>query len=480
LTFSPILRRVAGLFAVALVFALYLADLTGMGMYGPDEPRYADIGRAMAQSGDWVTPRLWGHPWFEKPALLYWMTAAGFRLGLSPDLAPRLPVAVLSVLFLCFFWWRLRVEWGARAASYSTAMLATSAGWLTYSHVAVTDVPMAVFFSAAVLLSFSWIARRERDHLPAAAACLGLAALAKGLVPLVLFLPVLAMPLFQREGKRLRDWLRPTPVLAFLVCALPWYILVTLRNGNEFLRVFFLEQHFSRFRSTALQHVQPPWFYVPALLLLLYPWFPLLAFPSIAFPKESGDGSKRDPRVLTLAAVVLFGFFFFSASVNKLYGYLVPLLPAAFALLGLGLSRAKRPAATLIAPLVVVGLLPVASSFAPRLLGAHGMSYRNLPWVQVSICLLAASLAGALLARYAPRQVFSTAAFLAAIGFLWFQFATFPALDSAGSARHLWLTDQPSCAPAASRDTLYGLNYYSGRPLSPCAVLDPGSTRVVR
>ncbi len=123
-----------------------------MGMVGPDEPRYADVGRAMAQGGDWITPHLWGQPWFEKPALLYWMTATGFKLGLGPDLAPRLPVALLSVAFLAFFWWRLRIEWGVRTASYATAMLATSAGWLTYSHVAVTDLPLAAFFSAAVLL----------------------------------------------------------------------------------------------------------------------------------------------------------------------------------------------------------------------------------------------------------------------------------------------------------------------------------------
>ena len=70
--------------AIGLLGALYLADLTGMGIVGPDEPRYAAIGRAMAQTGDWVTPRLWGMPWFEKPALLYWMTATGFTAGLGP------------------------------------------------------------------------------------------------------------------------------------------------------------------------------------------------------------------------------------------------------------------------------------------------------------------------------------------------------------------------------------------------------------
>ena len=198
----------------------------------------------MAQSGDWVTPRLWGQPWFEKPALLYWMTAAGFRSGLGPDLAPRLPVAILSVLFLGFFWWRLKLEWDRRAASCATAMLATSAGWLAYSHVAVTDLPLAVFFCAAVLLSLPWVARGDRAGLTAAAACLGLATMAKGLVPLVLFMPVVVI-----GWRHLRDWLRAGPLLAFSVCALPWYILCTIRNGSGFLRVFFLEQQFGRFWS---------------------------------------------------------------------------------------------------------------------------------------------------------------------------------------------------------------------------------------
>src|SRR5580698_10481861 len=57
-------RRILGWLAIVLVFALYFADLTGMGMYSADEPRYADVGRAMAHTGDWVTPRLWGRPWF--------------------------------------------------------------------------------------------------------------------------------------------------------------------------------------------------------------------------------------------------------------------------------------------------------------------------------------------------------------------------------------------------------------------------------
>ena len=293
MSLTPNLRRAAvgaaSLVIIALLCALYLADLTGMGMAGPDEPRYAAIGQAMAQSGDWITPRLWGAPWFEKPALLYWMTAAGFRAGLGVDLAPRLPVALLSLVFLAFFHTRIRHEWDARAANISTAMLATSAGWLTYSHVAVTDLPLAVFFTAALLFSLPWIARGDRTAVTRAAACLGLAVLAKGLVPLVLFVPVFFFPVAAGGWRRITDWFRPAPLLAFSLVTLPWYVLCTLRNGNQFLRVFFIEQQFERFSTAALQHVQPWWYYVPIALLLLYPWFPL----ALTAAPSCGRGSFR-------------------------------------------------------------------------------------------------------------------------------------------------------------------------------------------
>src|SRR5690349_5979821 len=96
--------------AIPLAYIVYLHGLTATGMLGPDEPRYASISRAMAQTGDWITPRLWGTPWFEKPALLYWMEAFAFRVGLSADLAPRLPVALSALGFLVFYWWVLTRE----------------------------------------------------------------------------------------------------------------------------------------------------------------------------------------------------------------------------------------------------------------------------------------------------------------------------------------------------------------------------------
>jgi 4-amino-4-deoxy-L-arabinose transferase-like glycosyltransferase len=189
---APALKRALWLLA-PVVYVLYFYGLRDFGLVGPDEPRYAAIAREMALSGDWITPRLWGAPWFEKPALLYWMTGAGFRAGLGPELAPRLPVALLSLAFLGLFWWILRREFGERAAWFSTAILGTCAGWLGFSAIGATDLPLAATFSAALLLAMTWLHRKDASTLPFAAASLGAAVLAKGLVPLVLILPLLWM-----------------------------------------------------------------------------------------------------------------------------------------------------------------------------------------------------------------------------------------------------------------------------------------------
>src|SRR4051794_32402714 len=137
----------------------------------------------MAISGDWVTPRLWGQPWFEKPALLYWMTAIGFRAGLGPELAPRVPVALLSVWFLVFYFLRMRREFGERAAWIASAMLATSGGWIVFSRVAVTEIPLATTFAASMMLALPWVRSGGRRGLVLGGVLLGFAVLAKGLVP---------------------------------------------------------------------------------------------------------------------------------------------------------------------------------------------------------------------------------------------------------------------------------------------------------
>ena len=196
--------------AVPLAYFLYFYRLGATGVLGPDEPRYASIGREMARSGDWITPRLWGEPWFEKPALLYWMTGAAFRAGIGPDMAPRLPVALLAVGFLAFFWWILNREYSGRVAWLGVLILGTSVGWQGLGQAGVADLPLAATFGGAMLLALPWLARDDTRYLPAAAALMGLAVLAKGPLPMVLAMPVAL------RGRRVLDLVRARVLGPFL------------------------------------------------------------------------------------------------------------------------------------------------------------------------------------------------------------------------------------------------------------------------
>jgi 4-amino-4-deoxy-L-arabinose transferase-like glycosyltransferase len=449
--------------AAVLLCALYFGDLNGMGLISTDEPRYADIGRAMARTGDLITPRLWGQPWFEKPPLLYWAIAAGFRAGLGPELAPRLPVALLSVLFLLFYWDRLRRMWDTRVACCSTAILATTAGWVALSGIAITDIPLAVFFSAAVLLAID-----EKPRRTASAAALALAVLAKSLVGPVLFLPVLAA-----DYRRIREWLRPGPLIAFFALSLPWYLLCYARNGERFLWVLFVQQQFGRFTSPERQHEQPWWFYFPALLLVLYPWFPLLAVAS---------RNWRDRRIRTLIAVVVFGFLFFSASRNKLPGYVLPLVPSACALMGVGAARLGKPQQIVILPLALIGMVPIALRILPAAL-ANGIHRAAISRQDAGIgvaSIAAMAVIGWAMAVTLKTRAPAVAFFLTAAAFLWLKVKAYPALDGAATARPVWEAMHPPCIESAERRFAYGLNYYAARELPRCAVLDQGPARVVR
>jgi 4-amino-4-deoxy-L-arabinose transferase-like glycosyltransferase len=467
----------AGSIAILAVLLLYFYGLTGTGLLGPDEPRYAAVGREMARSGDWVTPRLWGVQWFEKPALLYWMTATAFRLGAPADLAPRLPVALLSIVFLMFYQRLLSREFGTRRAWFATVILASCAGWIGYSQIGVTDMPMAAAFSAAMLLSLMWVRGGNRRVLMPAAALLGLAVLAKGLVPLVL-----AAPLAWMGRKRIADLLCPAMVASFLAVALPWYLLCYARNGYRFIEVFFVEHQFGRFASEALGHPQPFWFYVPVVLAALFPWTPgaILLFRKRLY---------HDAGTRFLLGWIVFGLVFFSLSENKLPGYILPLLPALAGLVGYALGsddergpdRAGR--FVLAAGALCLMLVPAISAILPQAL-ARGISRATWPrfevWWMLPVLLAAAI-----------RILDSRRKRVLAVGLLFFgtvmaglfiKVRAYPRIDAAASARPLWRAIAPhrneTCIGDVHRAWRYGLNYYSVEPLPDCESLRQARYRV--
>lgn len=444
-----------------IVFILYLLGLNWVGLLGPDEPRYAAIGRAMAESGDWVTPRLWGKPWFEKPALLYWMIGGAYRLGLNDDWAPRLPVALLSVTFLAFFFVVLRSEFDHDTALLSTVVLGTSAGWLAFSQIGVTDIPLSAAFTGSVLLGQRWRRTGSRQAAALSGTCLGLAVLAKGLVPLVLILPFCVAACQRWRGV----WL---PVLTCLATALPWYLLCFQQNGVLFWDDFIVRHHWQRFSSAeAIQHGQQFWFYIPVLLGALFPWTPLLALCRWQY--------MRDSRTVLIVATLLWGLLFFSASRNKLPGYLLPLLPFLSILLGLALRRTSRAPWVLASCALLLAALPAVMALLPIGI-ARGISKAHLTpsvwWTGLPIALLAfpvfwcetrghrrAALGGIVLALTAG--VWQT------------KWSVYPQLDQLVSARPSWhsVAGAPPgevCRKPLRRTAEYGIRFYSRDTLPEC------------
>ncbi len=460
-------------FVAVSIYFLYLFRLTGTGLLGPDEPRYASIGREMARSGDWVTPRLWGQPFLEKPALLYWMTGAGFRLGLGEEMAPRLPVALIGLLFLAFFHWSLRREFGAKPAWFATAILGSCAAWLSFSYIAVTDLPMSAFFSAAMLLGMVWLASGRTGWLTAAAASLGFAVLAKGLVPLVL-----AIPFLWQARTKWKDLFRWQPVAAFLAIAAPWYVLCYLKNGAPFIRTFFWEHHIGRFLSPALLHGQPFWYYVPVFAAALFPWTPAMALLLC----------KRlyfDPRCKFLLLWLVFGLLFFSMGTNKLPGYILPLLPPAAALTVIALVQAGRGARwSLAGASVLLCLVFPLASMLPQALVAGLLGSKipawNIVWA-VPIGLAVAVWYVESRRQRSAAVLLITAAITVAVIYL--KLVAFPAIEDSYSARPLWrkiaLDPGAVCVDEIQRSWRYGLNYYSVEPLPDCDEA-PRSVRITQ
>jgi 4-amino-4-deoxy-L-arabinose transferase-like glycosyltransferase len=328
------------LLIVATLYLCYFHNLGAIGLIGPDEPRYAWIARTMVESGDWITPRLYGQPWFEKPILYYWSAALSFKLFGVSETAARLPSAVaalLATLALAWLAWRI---YGEQTARWLLLLLPTTVGMIGFSHAAATDMPFASMLTIAVVCVAVVVGLTRDSDTPILPRTpwlpllllgffLGLAVLAKG--PVAIVLSGGAVLFWAICTGRWRDAFRclhPIATASFCVTALPWYILCAHRNPG-FFRVFIIEHNLKRYLTPEFQHVQPFWFYVPVLLVGFLPWtLGVLWSAEFGFWRER-RGFRLSAISIFLLAWTIFCILFFSLSQSKLPGYVLPAMPPA-------------------------------------------------------------------------------------------------------------------------------------------------------
>ena len=472
---STLAKRATVLLFLA-VAAFYFYALGHLPLVGPDEPRYAQVAREMLLRGDLITPTLGGHTWFEKPALLYWMMIASFKLFGVSEWAARLPAAISGLLTVAaVFVLGRQLElvkdeenklqgyavWSALAA-------ATTIGIVAFSQAVSFDIllTMTITWALAFYILYNLREDSEANERPRGwllagfYVFLGLSLLAKGLVGIVLPVGIIGLyHIFQRELPRMKVfisvfWGLP---LALTVAAI-WYAPVIWRHGWLFIDQFFIQHHFARYISDKYHHSQPIYFYVLVVPLLALPWTAfllngLLQFKSWLSPAEVGDRANQSMIQLMNFALAWFVFplVFFSFSGSKLPGYILPIAPAAALIVGGQLIRLRSNSGSW--PLRLTAAVSLIFAF-----GALAYSWRTGNLSLTTATLLAAPLfASGCFPFLFPRKQAASAAFMAAmtiVAMIVVMYGVAPTFaDNQSSRRLLQLAD----AHGYSQTVIYGM-----------------------
>ena len=460
---------------LAVLYVCLFSGLGALGLVGPDEPRYAAIARAMSETHDWVTPRLWGTPWFEKPVLYYWTAGIAMRIFGVSEFAARLPSALAALLAVIAVAWSALRSYGVSAAWYSLLMLPTSVAVIGFSRAASPDMLFAGLLTAAMAVACEMLQKPRPGPILRIGFgfFLGAAVLAKGPAALILAGgATLLWAVLSRQWRAPFRFLHPLIIVVFCATALPWYVLCAIRNP-DFLRVFIWQHNFQRYLTPVFEHRQPFWFYVPILLMATMPWAGVLGCN--VDKKSRGSEGANSPTTLFFCWA-LFPLLFFSLSQSKLPGYILPSVPPLFLIMSqtfnrlLALRDRRSSKIVTIIGVGVVGIGVIGAIAIPNF--AHlfeiPVSHTISVWV---IAVSGGLIAIGLSQRGQPRIAFVSLVLMITLLVTVMNVEVLPIVDSKLSARrvaHEFLMKNSASKDVAvvvARDWRYGLDYYVGRDL---------------
>jgi len=356
----------------------FLWRLGSIGLVDETEPLFAEAARQMLETGNWVTPYFNGETRFDKPPLVYWLMALGYQVFGVNEWAVRLPSALSAVgLTLFLFWVLMRFgvsplsntpdssqrRWGSFIGG---AALALTPEFMIWARIGVSDLLLTGCLGSALLCFFVGYVHSEKTEAKPffslgkpSAWYLGLyvftalAVLAKGPVGFALAgLIIAAFLLYQGNLWRVFKEMRfLTGLLIFLVLTIPWYVLVILENGQNYIDSFFGYHNLQRFTDVVNDHDAPWYFY---FLVVLIGFAPLSVYLPSAIAHLQVWRRRfwsQQPRENQLGLFAFFWFavvfLFFTIAVTKLPSYVIPLLPAGAILIGLFWSHSQQETSTL-------------------------------------------------------------------------------------------------------------------------------------
>jgi 4-amino-4-deoxy-L-arabinose transferase-like glycosyltransferase len=360
------------LWAIAIIFVLIWLYMLGARTLVPtDEGRYAQMAREMFMSGDWITQRLNGIKYFEKPPLQNWMNALSFELFGLGDWQARLWTGLCGLLGIAISTYTALKVFNRRIAIHTAFILGASFFWAGLAHVNTLDMGLA----GMMTLTLCGLLLAQRDNANALEqrnamllcwAGMALATLSKGLIGFVL--PGAVLVIYTLVSRDFALWTRlhmGKGLMLFFAITAPWFILVWQANP-EHPHFFFIHEHFQRFTSN-VHHREGAWHYfIPVLVLGIFPWIGFLLQGLWSGVKENSYSSQTKTLLkphLMLVIWAAFIFFFFSISGSKLPSYILPIFPALSILIAYYIEKSTDVGIKInAASLIVIGIIGMALS----------------------------------------------------------------------------------------------------------------------
>jgi 4-amino-4-deoxy-L-arabinose transferase-like glycosyltransferase len=372
-------------------------------LFEPDEGRYSEIPREMLATGDWVTPRLDGVLYFEKPPLQYWAVALSFKIFGQSEFTARIPskLSIVGMALAAFLFARRR--YGPRVGLLSGLIVSTSLLAFAMARITIIDplLSLALSWAAFAFAAFaesepSGDKRRTQMALYGLHIACAAAVMSKGLIGIVL--PggaILVWVVVTARYRILPKLFSPGPLVVFLLLTVPWHVLIAMRE-KDFLSFYFVHEHFDRFFKSEHRREGNSLYFVAVLLGGLLPWTAFLGHLKESLPGRTLRAWREQATESFLWIFFLLIFAFFSVSRSKLIPYILPVWPAVAVLLSLGIERSRRAGSRFAVGRWVLGML-FGMLTAGALVYGFAVGYvEKFGILEPAILMLAALTAGSL------------------------------------------------------------------------------------
>lgn len=314
-----------GIFFTSFLFYLLFSHL--LPITDPVESNYALTAKEMVLTADWLSPKIYGNVWFDKPVFFYWLTAMAFKLFGFSDLAARLVPAIFAALGLVLMYWFMNKIAKPSVAILAMLIMGTSLEYIVLGKLIITDMVFFVCNSAALVCFYLGYSKADgtKNWYLLMYASLGLAVLTKG--PVGLLLPSLVMLLFigvKGKWAELKEMSILRGMLLFSIISLPWYIGMYAAHGTEFLNTFLGIHNY--LRATVSEHPKDnvSYYYIAVFILSMFPWSFLTVKALVEVYKERRH--KVSPVVTFCLIWALTYFSFYSLMATKYLTYTFPIL----------------------------------------------------------------------------------------------------------------------------------------------------------